>query len=107
MALINLPNHTEETPIQWNTELDIYSQSAEAQEYAYGLIEAGENATLTEEEYCMQDYADNAMNRPTKKVYEDIPNNLKLEEVLQYVNLANSPACMAQKGRIYTMIETV
>ena len=107
MALINLPNHTEAAPIQWDTELDIYSQSLEAQEYAYGLINQGENTTLTEKEYCRQSLADEAMYRDTKKVYEDLTNSLKLEETIEYVHSTSHTGCYACKGKTYQVIEIV
>ena len=102
MALITLPNAAE-----WDDTLSLHTQSDEAQEYAQTLLEMVPTVSLTEEEYCGDNLSAVAVNRPTKKVYEDITNSLKIEEVISYVHAANHRACFAAKGRTYTLLQII
>jgi hypothetical protein len=101
MALITLPNSAE-----WDTEKRMDEQTVEAQEYAHGMIDSGEIIGQRQEELCGQNLQNEDVNRPTKKVYEDAPNNRRLEENISYVHGAGHKASFAVSGRTWTMIDT-
>ncbi len=99
MSLITLPNSAE-----WDTEKTLSEQTEDAMEYVQGLIDAGE--TVSFKEYCGDDLESNAVERVTKSVFEDAPNNLKLEIDYEYVHASDHKACFARKGSTHTIIET-
>ena len=102
MALITLPNSE-----VWDTELPQEEQTEAAQTWFQETIDAGDTAELCEVEYCGDDLNSVAVNRCTKKVYEDIAAGVKIDYDRTYVHPCGDRRCGAVKAHTYTVIEII
>ena len=95
MPLLDLPGHTEESPKQWNTDLDLSEQSQAALDYFDSIVIEDNCAAIKSEDFGRQ-------TRGTRPVHFEFTKEGEPYKVTVYIHYQNT-FNKAEKRREYKL----